>query len=427
MKKAGIKIGSVMLLLTLVYIGVEDWVIDKKVIGGQMVQVYDSVVDQLSAQKLTEPEENWDNVRTTAATPDNPKQHNPVIKIMSWTQKLTMIKGGWIASGTRAFARCKTPESRRCSYSHNRRDYNQSDVIMFKASIILRYNKSGDLPTYRPPHQKWLLYVRETPSTLQGHIPDHYRYVFNYTASYATTADIHNPYGLCKRLDSPSNTKDLQMTQGKTKLVTWFVSNCETQSQREKYAEELAKYIPLHIEGYCGKRLCAKNSKCASALKRKHKFYLTFENSLCIDYHTEKLWLTMNQGVVPVVYGFNDYKSLLPPKSYIDIRDFRSPKDLAQHLKEIDRNDTMYNEFFAWRRTHKCYNPYGFFGPKINCKMCQFLQDHRNEPEARIVDLHKFVGFEGNCVTPQELDKKYQFFGDVFTRNQLNVSTSVPN
>jgi hypothetical protein len=57
-------------------------------------------------------------------------------------------------------------------------------------------------------------------------------------------------------------------------------------------------------------------------------------------------------NVVPIVMGARpeDYADLLPPHSYIHVDDFRSPRDLATYLLKLDANDTLYNEYFRWKR-----------------------------------------------------------------------------
>ncbi len=56
--------------------------------------------------------------------------------------------------------------------------------------------------------------------------------------------------------------------------------------------------------------------------------------------------------MVPIVLGAykEDYESTLPPHSYINVDDFRSIKELAAYLKYLDRNDTAYAAYFAWRQ-----------------------------------------------------------------------------
>ena len=48
---------------------------------------------------------------------------------------------------------------------------------------------------------------------------------------------------------------------------------------------------------------------------------------------------------MPVVYG-KGYEDAFPPKSYINVLDFKSVEDLANYLKYLDNNDTAYNEYF---------------------------------------------------------------------------------
>ena len=51
-----------------------------------------------------------------------------------------------------------------------------------------------------------------------------------------------------------------------------------------------------------------------------YKFYLSFENSLCVDYITEKFWKVLAYDVVPVVMGDGNYSRDAPPKSFINVQ-----------------------------------------------------------------------------------------------------------
>ena len=63
--------------------------------------------------------------------------------------------------------------------------------------------------------------------------------------------------------------------------AAWLVSNCHTDSKREQYVEELQKYFPVDIYGYCGSHKCPDNKKCHEYLADNYMFYLSFENSIC--------------------------------------------------------------------------------------------------------------------------------------------------
>ncbi|CAH8287402.1 unnamed protein product, partial [Schistosoma turkestanicum] len=141
---------------------------------------------------------------------------------------------------------------------------------------------------------------------------------------------------------------------GKSKMVAWFVSNCNAASPRQIYAKELSRYIKVDIYGACGSMSCPRKSEpqCFTLLEKEYKFYLSFENSLCPDYITEKIFRNaFKHDVIPVVMGasIEEYKRVAPPHSFIHVDQFKSPAELANYLKYLDRNKTAYNEYFAWR------------------------------------------------------------------------------
>ena len=60
-------------------------------------------------------------------------------------------------------------------------------------------------------------------------------------------------------------------------------------------------------------------------LERDYKFYLSFENSNCRDYVTEKFYNPLLFTTVPIVYGGAEYEVIGAPRnSYIDVRNFTS-------------------------------------------------------------------------------------------------------
>ena len=194
--------------------------------------------------------------------------------------------------------------------------------------------------------------------------------MFNLTMTYVHSHenDIDWSYGRCSRitdndrrleaeLDSEArspgdaSSHHVNYARGKKHLAAWFVRHCSTNSRREMYVKEMQKYADIHIYG-CGPYKCPKSSGkyCyEELLNNDYKFYLSFENSFCKDYVTEKLWRVMSINIVPVVMGHVNYSHIMPTHSYIDVRDFASPKHLVDYLKRLDANDTLYNEYFRWK------------------------------------------------------------------------------
>ncbi|VDP52817.1 unnamed protein product [Schistosoma mattheei] len=122
---------------------------------------------------------------------------------------------------------------------------------------------------------------------------------------------------------------------------------------------------------------------CFKLIRQNYKFYLSFENSLCSWYITEKLYKnalkSMSDGlsyflyisrndILPIVMGasIEEYQRVAPPYSFIHVDQFESPGKLAEYLKYLDKNDTAYNEYFAWHG-HGIIHDYD---AQPQCAMC---------------------------------------------------------
>ena len=114
---------------------------------------------------------------------------------------------------------------------------------------------------------------------------------------------------------------------------------------------------------------------CRAYLGQQYKFYLAFENSLCLDYVTEKFYYSYQQNMVPVVFGGADYSLFGPPGSYINALDFNSVKDLADYLLFLDKNDDEYIKYFAWRGSYRVKL---FYINDLTCMLCKAMSDHMN-------------------------------------------------
>ena len=81
---------------------------------------------------------------------------------------------------------------------------------------------------------------------------------FNWTITYRRDSDFRNQYGSIEKLKEPPfqdeklnnhirqfGFENSVISQNKTKKIAWFVSHCETKSEREKYVDQLKKYIQV--------------------------------------------------------------------------------------------------------------------------------------------------------------------------------------
>ena len=74
-------------------------------------------------------------------------------------------------------------------------------------------------------------------------------------------------------------------------------------------------------------------------------------------------------NVIPIVMGARqeDYAALAPPGSYIDIRSFTGPQELAQYLKLLAANPQLYNKYFEWKKT------WSVIDDRYWCRLCMML------------------------------------------------------
>ena len=85
-------------------------------------------------------------------------------------------------------------------------------------------------------------------------------------------------------------------------------------------------------------------------LLQPYFFYLSFENSRCRDYISEKFYNVLaSKAAIPVVFGGSsrrDYDLVAPPHSFIHVEDFDDVQSLADYLHYLASNSTAYAQYF---------------------------------------------------------------------------------
>ena len=137
--------------------------------------------------------------------------------------------------------------------------------------------------------------------------------------------------------------------------ISWASNHCSSSSGREGYVRELLRHVPVEVyTAPCLANAPSDRTRLSWAeqwaLWRSYKFYLAFENTRCDDYVTEKFYLALVRGQVPIVLGAPNIADHAPARdSYIDVRDFATPAALAAHLRFLDTNREAYEAYHAWR------------------------------------------------------------------------------
>lgn len=208
-------------------------------------------------------------------------------------------------------------------YFNDVRDF---DVILFNAVNLVDVR----LPTNRSKAQKYVFASRESPVNFP--IPSRYKDVFNVTWTYRLDSDINFAFivvknkkgkviGPSKKVHWMNNNKMKQAPESvisnlrnKKTAAAWLVSHCDTPSQREMFVQKLIKetskyQLKIDIFGWCGDLKCPKDrmEECYALIESDYYFYLSFENSFCEDYVTEKLLTALKHYAIPIVYGGANY------------------------------------------------------------------------------------------------------------------------
>ena len=226
-------------------------------------------------------------------------------------------------------------------------------IVVFSHDHILGRTK---IDLVKKLGQTWVFFAVESPTySYQNSLSNpRFRQHFNWTMTYRWDSDIFFGYIRTNRRSIPETVsereRELQTMKlafrQKTKLVAWMVSHCATDSKRERYVKELKNHIQVDIYGACGTLKCDNWTACDEMVAKDYKFYLSFENTLCKDYASEKLLkILQKRQTVPIVRGGADYTTVCPPDSVVNTADFPSAAALAEHLKKLANDEVFVSHF----------------------------------------------------------------------------------
>ncbi|KAK3773688.1 hypothetical protein RRG08_001418 [Elysia crispata] len=322
------------------------------------------------------------------------RHHRPnsdVKRILRWTGFFEDTS--WESTDDSYFAACK---ERRCTLTNDRNLLYQSDAVLFHVGALWNFWRGVSLPSRRYPYQTWILHNVEPPprnpldmSKFSG--------VFNWTAFYRRDSDVPVAYGGFTEYPRPPTLKVSKLAGPNwflenNRFSAWMSSNCHDYNRRQVLVKRLKKLLgdDMDLYGSCGDKRCPETI-CYDTISN-YKFFFTFENSNCRDYISEKFWAALQRRQVPVVMGgasAQDYHKIAPPHSFIHVDNFGSTEALVNHLREVGRNETAYNEYLAWSLQADIYSELPA-RRKWLCDLCAALHD-RSRPAQVYDDVQGWV------------------------------------
>ena len=217
--------------------------------------------------------------------------------------------------------------------------------------------------------------------------------VFDLTITYRHNSDVFYKYGALVNKTTKEKIKPNEFLEYKhqavnltevtelskrQKDIAWVVSHCQTPSHREQYVEKMRQHKSLQIDvfGKCGSLTLSRDSGVGESYRKlasEYKFYLSFENAKCFEYITEKFFLALEFGMIPVAMGGlsrQDYEQVAPPHSFVHVDDFSSAQELMWYLDKLSKDSEQYHSYFWWKPFYEFHHK---IGTEATCGFCDLL------------------------------------------------------
>lgn len=148
----------------------------------------------------------------------------------------------------------------------------------------------------------------------------------------------------------------------KDAYVAAFISNCNAANNRMQVLKELMDLIPVHSYGACfhnadepandsGQRASMIGNSPALQLGGEYHFVFAPENANEVGYVTEKVYKALAMGSVPIYLGAPDVGRYIPhPSAIVNVGDFKTTADLADHLKSLVEDEEAYLKKYEWKK-----------------------------------------------------------------------------
>jgi len=308
----------------------------------------------------------------------------------------------------------------------------KNESALAEADVVV-YDAIASRPREKQKHQRYIGFYWESPAIHKMLMSQNYMSIYDFEYSYRMKADLVDLSSIVEIVGSFEHiaTWDVVPFSVKKKnvMITSWISNCDVTTNGRiprleqlislgvsarnfgrcalKGGSSLSQYHDLAWESRSPNYSALKNKSLAiiGATKIPFEnlyeggvslFYYAAENSNCEYYHTEKAWVALNSGAIPIYLGSNvTARDYFPENSMIYLADFNSTEDLARHLVSLSHNESAYNKYLEWRKLPLAHH----LKSKID-----FALKHRNEGQWCYVceSLHRQFNRRGRVSRVQD-------------------------
>ncbi len=238
-----------------------------------------------------------------------------------------------------------------CEVTTDRDRLDEAAAVVFHVPELRFYDRPK-----KQPGQLWVAWSIESDVNYPRLRDPAFMARFDLTMTYRRDADVlwgYVPYyasadNLERALALPPRPKDAE------RPVAMLISSRTDRSGRRAYARELAHYVPVDSYGrFMQNRRLPRDDWRPTKLEviARYPFTIAFENSIAEDYVTEKFYDPLVAGSVPIYLGAPNVADFAPgERCYLDVRDYRDPRALAEHLHALLADRVAYDELLAWKQ-----------------------------------------------------------------------------
>ena len=115
---------------------------------------------------------------------------------------------------------------------------------------------------------------------------------------------------------------------------------------REKFVNELSKYKKVDMGGEINNTV-GYNVTDNIKFFKEYKFSIAFEKNSGDGYATGHIINSFLAGTIPIYYGDYFIDEYINPDTYILVRNDIDLQDKIEYIKEVDKDDKLYLEFFS--------------------------------------------------------------------------------
>lgn len=195
-----------------------------------------------------------------------------------------------------------------CEIFNDKSRVNQADIV-----IVHMRDQIKKFPEKRPKNQRWIFAVYESPMHCGNFTK--YNNLFNFTSTYRIDSDFPRLTGSYKKFVwgfNKSFNENRDFSHGKTHFAAAIIGNCGGSSGRLTIIKKIQKFIPVTLLGRCGTKCTdffknSSNQDCKELVAQSHKFYFSFENSICNGYISKKFFQILRYDIITVVFGDGNY------------------------------------------------------------------------------------------------------------------------